>query len=282
MKITAAASHFDKTYFTDAYAPGVPRRGLLDVSDSSKRDGLIDTRHIFSLSARLDIPPRSVIQIGSDAWVLGRMTEHTYLGQPVRREYPAQRTDGLHMIRTPAQLLDGVAGDAAYASRVWLKDLTDQNVASDKFNYEAFYFALSESLGTAWILTSGTTHWRVMSWYDASSGFRVAEAVRITDGALVDGRFTANVAYDPVTDTYGDAVPVDCPVLIERFQDNYHYQNAAADSFVRGDMVITVSKTKVAVTPKQGNLISANGLPWRVMDVADDGMGAWVCHVRQF
>lgn len=281
MKITAAANHFDKTYFTDAYAPGALARGLLDVSDSSKRDGLIDTRHIFSLSAKVPLPARNVVLIGADAWVLGRMTEHTYMGTPNRREFPAQRSDGLHHLQTPAQLLDAVENVQAYASRVWLKDLTDQNVASDKFNYEAFYFALCEQLDNAWIITQGHTHWRVMSWYDASSGFRVAEAVRIMNAPLM-GKFTAKADYNAATDTYADATPIDCAVMLERFQDNYHYSNAASDTFVRGDMVITVSKTKVPNTPVQGDLISASGYPWRIMDVYDDGMGSWVCHTRQF
>jgi hypothetical protein len=283
MKITAAASHFDKTFFTDAYAPGALSRGLLDVSDASKRDGLLDTRHIFSVAASISLPARNVIQIGADAWVLGRLTEHTYMGQVVRKEYDAQRTDGPHNIQTPAQLLDGTANVSAFAGRVFLKDLTDQNLSSDKFNYAAFYLSLSESVARGYCLTKGSDHWRVMSWYEATSGYLIAECVKLEPAVLVsNATFTGKAAYDPGTDTYGDAVPISCPILLERYQDNYHYVNAASDKFVDGDMAITVSKTKVATMPVQANLFSANGTPWKIMDVTDDGMGAWVCHCRPF
>lgn len=282
MKITAAASHFDKTYFTDAYTPGAQSRGLMDVSDASKRDGLLDTRHIFSHAPTVTLPARKAIQISDDAWVLGRLTEHTYFGQVIRKEYVAQRADGQHNLQTPAQLLDGTANVSAFAGRVFLKDLTDQNVSSDKFNYIAFYLSATESLDRGWVLTQGNEHYRVISWYLATSGFLVAECVKLDAGTLVNATFTGKAAYNPATDTYGDATPVNCPILFERYQDNYHYLNAASDKFVDGDKAFTVSKTQVAASPVQGNIFSYASAPWKVMDVLDDGMGAWVCHCRPF
>lgn len=280
MKLARAASHFDTTVFLDAYSPAKPIYGQMDVYDDSKRDGLMNTRRVFSFSPETVMPARGVLTANGGQWILGRCNVDDFRNVPIRHKYPVQRADGLALVQTTSQLLSGSDGTAAYAGLVWVKDLKDATTDSNQWSQTTLYFTEQEHVVAGMFVSLNGILYYTNNRYWSAAGFLAVEGIEMDAGYGVKTiSYATKGAYDAVNDVMSPGVSAQLPAVVMRFQNNYQYRNADSDSFSRGDLAVLVRKLDMA-QPVQNESVTIDGAAWRVLDFTPND-DCWLLHVRR-
>jgi hypothetical protein len=281
MRLARAASFFDRTTFVDAYGGGRPIRGQRDVFDDSKRDGLMNTRRVFSFAPDVAMPARGVLATSGENWILGKVNVDDFYDEPTRHKYPVQQADGLATVQTAAQALAAAGGTQMYCGAVWLKGMKDPTTDSDAWNLVSIFAHASESAMDAdrYVTFNGSTYYTNLR-YHSPAGFRTVEAVEFDAGyGIKQVGYVSKGVYDPVSDTMAPGGTVQLPAIVMRFQDNFVYRNGDADSYVRGDRAVVVRKLDMAL-PVQNESLTIDGAAWRILDFTPND-DCWLLHTRR-
>jgi hypothetical protein len=277
VKLSKAASHFDKTVCADTANPGTTFLAQLDVFDDSKRDGPTVARRILSVDPAVSMPAGRVLTIAGEQWLVGTHQADQFRGATIRDKYILHRALGAATVRTAAEAIASTGGTSTYAGRLWVKDIREQEASSSLTSFLNVFLPSPVAAAVGAIIgLSGKLH-LVRNSYLSAAGFTVAEVDELAS-AVVAGTYTPRT-YTAATDTEAAGTPVPLNLLPTRFFDDYAYATAASEKFEPGDVRALIRKVDVAA-PKAKDILAYGGVTWRVFSVADEGT-SWGLHLRK-
>lgn len=281
MRLSSAARYFDNMPCTDAYSGGETFYGQLDLYDDSKRDGTTVVRRVLSVDAAVTMPARRAVTIHDETYVVGGIHKDSFRGEVIRQKYIVHRCDGLANVTTFDQAIRGLTGTEMYAGRLWVKDLKELEASSHLTSFMNIYAAPTETIAVGSVVSLGDRLHLVRNAFVSAAGFLVAEADQLTDDCVAAVTYTSKSAgvYDPANDTVAGTSSAVTGIW-HRWQDDYVYERMSQKEFLRGDIVMHVSKTSVA-TAVPGDRLTFDGTSWLVLSARDDGAGAWALHCRR-
>ena len=306
MRLAAAAGHFDKQVFTDAYGPTVPTGtwkldtaeftldfnqatldgfilygapafivGQLDLFDDGKRDSFAAGRRILSVIPNMPIMSRRVVRLGDYVWIIGNGNPDYFRQAVIRRKYILHEADGLASIKTFGQYLANTTGLSIYAAAEWTKAAREIDESSDLIDVAAVICASTEVLPGVGVMVLSATTYLLREPHPTSGGFQSATIEEIKAPVVETGSF-AGRTYDPVADTWaGAGTPVSFIRL--RWQSHFEYLSKRTLHYEAGDSMLICLKT--AATPKANDRVTLSDGLYQVLTVQSDN-DCWSCHVR--
>lgn len=277
MKLSRAASYFDRMVVSDGYSGVTLYKGQLGVYDDSTRDGLSVERRILSMAPDNVVPARRVVSFEGDRWLVGDSHKDSFDGEAIRQKHICHQSNTLAFYRTSAQVLSAAAGTQAYAARYWLKDLKETEVSSGLFGFYQIFFSTSETVKPGHFINFEGRIYRARGAYKSSGGFLVAESDELAEGCLTSATYNVRTI-DPVTEVASSSTSTPL-VLRVRFQDYNFRLSDKTPSFVPGDIEVLVRKASVTGAKVRDQITFSDGI-WNVVDVQDDTFGCWLLHCR--
>lgn len=278
MKLSKVAAYFNKTRFTSAYDPAVAFKGRLLAFDDNSRDSLSTERRIMSVVPGVIVPPRRVVAVGTDKWIVGNGTSDFHGDDVLHQKYVLHRADGIAQVATFAHALMGVWTQSMFAGRLWMKDLKEPEESSGLYHTYQLFVAATEDLrdttrvGTAFdgteynVLVKMLGKWHlVRNVIDSAGGFQIAVVDELPEPVVVDAQFST-MTYNRLADKKVATTKVVKGINL-RWQTNFTYLSEYSPKFVEGDCQLVV--LKVDVTPSAGDEVSYLGRKFKVVAVID-------------
>lgn len=277
MDLSMISTFFDNDPLYDAYTGLYLYDGQFATYDGSQLDGSFVRRRTVSLGADLELPPRRVVTLYGEQWVLSDPIKDGFCGDVVRQTMSARKCHHLYGIMTAGQLAEDLPPvREAYGFARWTKNTADA-ATSELEPYYEFSFALSEVGIAGKFFTAGGNIWHARMATEVSEGFMFAEA----DCLTTDGDPTIRIeierpgAKDPVTLQAGPST-FHKAVIIERYQFFRKLDQAQQNNY-HGDKTLVVAKAPEL--EGQGSVLIA-GKAWEVIGRQDLGDG-WALHIRR-
>jgi hypothetical protein len=277
MTLYDAASYFNDDQFLDAYGGDGAFAGRLEPYPDTMRDSLVTERRILITAPDTEIPPRRTVTLGDQVWLIGTMSADTHRGRVLRNKYIVHRADDSAAVGTFADVLAGAPLTTLWASLLWVKEWRDSQESSAMTGeFNLFFGATESALLGKYTLARVKNRWYIhRAAYDAAGGVLVSIADELPGNVLVDAAYNT-VTYNPKTDVRTTSAST-IKALFIRWQSHFRYFSDASATYQPGDVKLVI--LKAALTPKAGDTVTAEGLPFRVIEVADEG-DCWGLHIR--
>lgn len=289
MKLTQAASFFHRTPFYDPYNPDtVAFKGRVSAYDDNARDSLSTERRIMTVAAGVAIPPRRVVAVGGEKWIVGAGSTDFHGDDVLREKYILHRADDQAKVQTFEQALLGTGGQDIWAGRLWIKEMKEPEESSGLYASYHIYMSSTEdirdmTLPNAFdgseknvLITMNGRYHLVRSTYDSAGGMLVAVTDELPDPVKAEAEFVTR-SYQRATDTHVE-VTVAVQAINLRWQSYFTYLAAYSPKFEEGDHQLMVLKS--AITPKTGDKVTLRSREFKVVTVIDQGQ-VWAVHVRR-
>lgn len=280
MKLSAASNYFNKTVCRDAYGGRAEVLAQLEPYDDSRRDGYSVERRILSTAPDAQLPPRRVLSIDGEAWIVGQGARDFFKNEVLRIKYLLHRAEGAigRCFDFPTLLADIPAPiGEMYAAISWVKGLREEDSA-DVTDQMMIYCAESEGslLASSTVMSFGQNLFLIRNTHQISSGFLVCEADSLDAPNVETASFGSRV-YDPVSATY-TVTAASIKVLRIRWRSRFVYLSQASAKFDSGDDIVIMRS--VDGSPKTGDTLTLSDGD-RVV-VSAQTMGAYMqLHVRR-
>lgn len=277
MKLTAAATYFDRLPVYDAYSNKELFEAQFDLFDDSKRDAVNIMRRTLSVAPLTSMPARLAIKAASQHWIVGRNPNNdTFMRGLIRTKYTVQLAHGLALLRTAGEVITNTGGSAAYAGLAWMKDWKEVEYSSRVYPYYEVYFAYGEPLTPDQFIELDGKIFRSRGVYLSEAGFQVVEADDLQT-ARVSVSYTGPTTYDPSTDTFSGSTST-VPALNVRYAADFLYEQPSVLKRQPGDLVLLVRKTDVS-SPKPDDGIVFSSKSYKVISVESES-DCWNLTVR--
>ncbi len=275
MKLSAAASFFDRCVCTDAYGTDT-FLGQLDVFDDVKKDSLGASRRVLSAAATVTTPARRTITLAGSTWLMSAPYYDQFNGETIRQKFSIQECDGLASIRTAAEALAGAGGTSAYTGMTLIKTgrVEENSTLLNRFD---FFFAPGEVVAEKQIIGLGLHKYLVRSVASMPTDFVKATADQLEEPSVQAASFITRT-YQPVSDTYTTS-STSCNIMTMRWSLDFAYESAASVKFSDGDVYGLVRKVDVAAA-RAGDTITIASEGWHILSVSDEG-ACWGLHLRR-
>jgi hypothetical protein len=277
MDLATAAGFFDALLCVDTFSPVHTFYAQLDVFDDSRRDGTTVARRVLSVEPGTRIPPKRVITIGAEKWLVGMSESDYFMGDAVRQKYILHRADGAAVIQRAEQLVTS-GGASTYAAAVWIKDMKEAEESSRFQGFYNVYLPSSETVIEGDLITLNNEYYRARNAFLSTAGFLVAESDRLPADLVASAVYTQSV-YDPVTESFSGGVATTISLIVLRWQTNYEYGSASAEKYAPGDVHGVVAKAALPAPARAGNVVVFASRTWEVISVDDEGT-SWGLHLR--
>lgn len=122
MKLSRAASFFNRTEFVDAYSGALVALGQLQPYTDNTRDSATAQRRTASLGPGFARPLRGVVSILGDRYVMGNAHTDVHRGEAMRSQVTLHLADLDLELLTFAKACTGAAGRHVWGNTVFVKD----------------------------------------------------------------------------------------------------------------------------------------------------------------
>lgn len=275
-RLYRAARRFDKTPCKDAYTGFLSFYGQLLAWDKSTRDSESAQRRVISAAPETVRPPRGVVSVGSEVYILGKPHTDTFQGEALRVGFPSVLADGLMTVRTLEQVCKGQPGYQTYASKAWVKNDAFTEQSSHLNPKHHVHYSADENIGQDLVLSLSGINMVVRTVVAGTSGVMVATADQMQSDAIQAATVASRV-YDPVTEDTTQTT-VSTTVVRMRWQSLFSYGSDAAPTFNPGDIQIAIDKSVATVKP--GHLVTMADGDWLIDSVVSLS-GIWLCKAKR-
>lgn len=281
MKLAQAALYFDRDTVYDAYTGLKLWKAQFSSYDAAKPDGSFERRRTVSMAPGQTPPPRGVVKVQKDKWVLGSFVEDTFYDGPIRLTACAKLVTDTYEILTPGQAaLQAYSTPSTYAQTRYLKSTVNTLTTSAYTAFYEVFFGAFEQIKKGYFLKSDKRLLRVRDVNLDIEGHLMVQAdeVNTSLGSYdLAGFVTVGVStgFDPITETYGPAT-THTGILVPLYMI-YDYRTEADDWSKAGDKAVVLSNI---VPVSAGDIITINGENWQVKTKVEY-YDAWNLHVRR-
>jgi hypothetical protein len=267
MKLIKAAGFFDKTPVYDAYTGRFLFMGQTAPWDGKERDSVITQRRVLSVKGGVVPPPRRVIRVLEENYIIGGTQDDTYKGQMIRRGLIIQQVQDKAVVQTVEQATLGQPGVPMYVAVDWRKYSRFAAESSDMIPDYDLYFSSTENVPMNSVITYGDDLYLSRETTVGQAGMLVVFAHKLT-GVVFDSAETYTGAYDPITEVRSGG-KVTFTVIRMRWECVFHYLSASAPSFQPGDIQVAVNVGVQVV--KEGMTLSLSDGNWMIQSVVMQG-----------
>ena len=201
MKLHRIARKFDNLEVVDAYNPTDKFKAQLLDSSPTLRDAITNERRTLSIDPSIEIFAGRTVVFNRSTWICGVENRDYYRGKPIRKEVLVTMVDGAALIVTASQAIAGVGGKETYASRIWIKTVSEVEYDSTTPNRYDIYFPIGEKLDVGDFIYLSETWHIIRSQHVTPSGYQVAVTEELPRELIVDVEYGAK-QYDPVNDVW--------------------------------------------------------------------------------
>lgn len=274
MKLSDAASYFDRTPALDTATGKTLFMGQIDPYDDSKRDAAAAYRRILSVKPGTAMPASKAVKMLGKVWLIGGM-EPDGLEELHREKYVIQRAPSQLKVSRLSGFLAGTIASTVWASAQWIKDAKQLEVSSA--TPQIFEIALPDGTDVQArdVLWDGVAAYIVLAPHSQASGLLVAECVKL-DQVLPAVATISTRTYSPTTGTYSSSAGASVNALRVRWQSLFEYGSQAAERYQEGDITIVLPTATVATT---ATVVVLAGVTYQTLAVLDLA-GAVVLHSR--
>lgn len=269
--------YFDRDEVLDAYSGAVVFMGHTMPHDDHTSSGATSRRRTLVSEPSAVAPARRAVSIEGEYWLVGVNNLDTFLGDPVRRNFDLKKSTGQLEALTPGAACLAQAGATFHAHKEYFRDTTNGQTTSEWDPMWNVFCPLNETLATGYFLRDGSTLLRVRNCYTSIDEFRVAEADEFASDAVQDVTFTGAGTLDLVTDTVS-GTSITTTALQTDTGKFYRFRTQSEAGLQAGDRAVFVAKS--AVTPKQGDTFTMQGVTWRAALIVDE-LDAWAILARR-
>lgn len=276
MKLTQAASFFDKTLCVDVYNPLVSFLGQLDLFDDSKKDNIGALRRVLSASPSQVIPARRTITFSNEIWLVGRPNTDEFQGSAIRAKYDLHLCRGTALVGSIATVLAGAGGSTLYTGGVWLgsKGADYTSVTTDRMD---FHFSSSETIVEKDIIFYEGKRYIVRASTLMPTSFVMATVEELREPTLETATFTYKT-YDPLTDS-NTTQDVNCALLRIQWRDVFDYLTDASIEYKTGDIQAYVLGSAIT-SPTNGDRLTLSDGNWIIKAAQLEG-ATWSLHLAR-
>lgn len=268
------ARHFDSEDVYDGYNPlGPPLfKGQFSTFVEAAPDGSTSNRRVLSLAPDLVVPPRKVIKLQNEVWVVGNGIVDMFQNVAIRTSYWMKKAYASFNVVTPAAACNGVPGTDMYGHRIFLKSTV--NTITDS-GYEPFwnlYFGVNEVFQEGTLLQDSYGTWyRCRVTYTSDEGFRMVEADQLP--APVPVTYGTSPVYNAELDVI-TASPATVQGFLVQGSKLYEFFSEHDEKYHAGDCtLITSVPLNVQAT------VTVSGRLWSVLDTQPT-LDGYASHVR--
>jgi len=277
MDLAVASSFFDNDPLYDAYSGVYLYDGQFATYDGSQLDGSFIRRRTVSLAPDLVLPPRRVVTLYGEQWVLSDPIFDGFQGETIRQTMSARKCHQLYKVGTIKEILTGaLTARDIYAFARWTKSTAEAHTSEMEPYYE-FSFSLTESSIRGKLIEADGKLWHARAASEVAEGFLLAEADLLAGPDTPLARVTVDTvsAIDPVTlaSVPGPSYP---GVLVQRYQF-FRRQDQAEPLNHAGDMTLLVQDAPEFAAQHE---VSIGGQRWSVIgrESVEEG---FALHVRR-
>lgn len=271
------AQHFDDIPVLDGYSDAHLYYGQFSTFLEASPDGSTSQRRTLSLAPGLTLPPRKVVKLLNEPWLVGYGNVDGIFGSVIRQSFWMKKATDSVQVLTAGEAASGAVGVTAYAHKEYLKDIVNNLTDSEYDPFWDIFLSTSESVSKGTFLKAGQTLYRVRSAHTGKEGMVDAASDEIDAGAAVSATFSELGVYVPSTDSFSAGSVTTSGLLIDRYKF-YELKTEADDKMVAGDMTLLVATA--AVTPLVGRKLTIGAQAWTVLAVTLE-QDAWALHVRR-
>ena len=280
MKLAKAAVFFDRDSVYDAYTGLLLFKGQFASYDGSQPDGSFSRRRTVSVGPDVLHPPRSVVTVHGERWIVGTFIRDGFFDKPIRKTASAKAVTDLFTFVSPGNAALGLPGSvSAYGQERYLKDTVNTPTTSDYSPQYEISFGPTEVVPDEYFLRSPTDLYHVRTVYTALEGFQVATADLIGATNYGENKFvtvtTAGVI-DPITELPAAGVTT-TGILMYAYKLYYHATEADPRNN-QGDKTLIVAKS--ALTPVNGSTLTIDSEPYRIFGITSYH-DSWNLRVRR-
>jgi len=261
MKLSDAASYFDRTPVFDATTGSHLFYGQVDPYDDSKRDAGGAYRRILSVRPGTAIPASRVVRVFGIPFIVGA-EEIDGLAEQHRVKYVIQRADGYYAVSRLSAFLSGTTSSNTWADPQWLKDAKELSVSSRMPQMYNVMLPLAADIRVNDVLWLGTARYFVLASRALPSGMKQAECLLLED-PVATATLTPRT-YDPVAGAYSTSAPTSIACLKVRWQSLYQYATQDDARYQEGDTSLVVPLATVVANKDS---IDLGGATWRILSV---------------
>jgi hypothetical protein len=267
MNLVKAAGYFDKTPVYDAYTGRFLFMGQTAPWDGKERDSVITQRRVLSVKGSVVAPPRRVVRILDENYIIGGTQDDTFKGRIIRRGLIIQQVQDQAVVQTIEQSTLGQIGKSIFVAVDWRKYSRYASESSDMVPDFDFYFASTESVPMNSLLTHNGEYYLTRETTMGQAGMLVVFVHRLM-GSVFDTASAPTGTYDPITETTSGAV-VTFPVIRLRWECVFQYLSASAPTFQPGDIQVAVNVASHVV--KEGIRLTMSDGEWLIHSVITQG-----------
>lgn len=275
MDLHGAATYFDRDPILDGYSGEALFDAQVASFDDSSSDGATNRRRVLSTGPDAVIPPRRVVQLHGDRWLVGTGTPDGFLGEVIRRHYTMKRVTDLLALLTPGQAVAAAAGTPAYAQKMYFKDTSNALTDSEYDAQWNVFVSPYEIVGKGYFLRDvGGRLYRVRNDYLPTEGLRILQSDELDLDAVQSCTFDTGVE-DPITEavTASTTTVAGIQLDVPKF---YRFRHVSDDKIQPGDVAIFLPSS---LSLKQGMVFTMQSRTWRVQTFQPE-MDAQVAHAR--
>lgn len=275
MRLSDAASYFDRTPVNDGYTGDFLFNAQMGLYDDTKRDSEVAERRVISTAAGVEIPARRVVELLGACYILGKANPDVHDGEVVRQGLVAHEASTLAQIKTLEQASLGLAGVEAWSAHAWVKNKAfseQDSVLTPEFH---LFFAATEVMRKNLVVSYQDQLYIVRAHNIGAAGLRVVTAEEIEDPSFDTG--TVRAGYDPVAGTFA-TVDQTIKLLRVRWQALFKYGSNLDTAFGPDEEQFVIAKSEFTAVP--GARITLSDGTFKVSSV-DSVENVWVCRVAR-
>lgn len=274
MKLSEAASYFDRSAATVPETGKILFMGQIDPFDDSRRDSSAAYRRILSVRPGTAIPASRVVKMLGVVWMIGDM-EPDGLEELHREKYVIQRAQSTLKVSRLSGFLAGTVASVLWSSAQWVKDAKQLEVSSVTPQIFDVSFPDGSDIRVQDVLWDDVTAYLVLAPHRQASGILSANCLKL-DQALPIAANVATRTYSPTLGTYSTSAGTSVNALLVRWQSLFAYGSQAAERYQEGDVAIVLPTAAAATT---ATVVTLSGVTYQTLAVLDIA-GAVVLHAR--
>lgn len=275
MKLSAAASHFNKDRILDGYTGDFLFLAHTTAHDDHTSSGATSRRRTMTTKPEFVAPARRVVQIYDEFWIVGNSNVDGWNGSEIRKNFGLKKAVALVDCGSPGQML-GSATTSFYIQKEYFKDSVNPLTDSDLDVFWNIFCPFTEVILQGYFFRIGSDYFRVRGVYPTVDEYLIAEADQFDADAYQPVAFQTNGKLDLITGQ-GEGYFA----LVYGLQTDqakfYHFRDEVEAERKPGDRTVFVPASLVI---QPGATFGMLGATWNVLAVVPE-LDALALHVRR-
>jgi len=272
MRLSQAATYFDKEIFTGIIETSITFSGQLRIFTDETSSGTSRGRRVLSVASDVTLPTDYLVKHAEGKrYIIGKHVDEDYWhGSVLRKKYTVTAITDEATTGSVGNVLSNALSTSLYSVIYPLSTFSERVDSSDKFNRVRIYFSASVSLPRDSIVYDGTHYYQIITnAFVDPAGFGFVDANTLEAPLTTADYVSTSNTYNPVTDSYSTSASSGLTIFQVPAIMDYSYKGLDSAKIAKGDLMVSVKKTDVAVA-NNGDTFDIDGIVYSVINIIDN------------